>query len=234
MDHLVTYSTSPKRHVGPRSDGGYVIVDNLEYDFFISCGIGYETIFDNEFCKLYPDLKGVAFDGTISHVPDLPPQVEFIRKNIGPDETEVTSNLKNFCETYSNIFLKMDIEGFEWSWLNSLESDKHLLKFKQIVMECHGILDDSMEATWNEKTLALQKLAKTHKLVHAHGNNYGPSISYNGHMVPSTLELTFIRNDIPVFGKNTESFPVAGLDYPNNPYAREYSLYFWPFVTNVA
>ena len=45
----------------------------------------------------------------------------------------------------------MDIEGCEYPWLLSLENSK-LQKFKQIVLEFHGINDDS----WN--TIHLDKI----------------------------------------------------------------------------
>lgn len=78
----------------------------------------------------------------------------------------------------------MDIEGGEYAWITSL-SEHHLLKFHQIVIEFHGIHDNSWGATYQTKIDCLAKLAKTHYLVHAHGNNY--SNTTNG--IPSVIEL---------------------------------------------
>ena len=77
---------------------------------------------------------------------------------------------------YNNIFLKMDIEGGEYPWLLQIDENS-LNKFIQIVIEFHGITNDSWHCNYNDKIKCLEKLSKTHYIVHAHGNNYGPVIN---------------------------------------------------------
>ena len=60
----------------------------------------------------------------------------------------------------------------------------------------------------------MQKLANTHYIVHAHGNNWGAVVNN----IPDVIELTYINknyfNSVPEL--NTQSFPIANLDFQNN------------------
>jgi hypothetical protein len=74
---------------------------------------------------------------------------------------------------YNNIFLKMDIEGAEYPWLLSLNNDQ-LNKFKQIVIEFHGItlnndiidkfIDENIKLDLNGVTLNDEELHKFKKI----------------------------------------------------------------------
>jgi hypothetical protein len=58
------------------------------------------------------------------------------------------------CEYINkNIFLKMDIEGTEVNWLNSLSSEQ-LSNFSQMVIEFHN--------PFSEKEQRMFKLCETH------------------------------------------------------------------------
>jgi hypothetical protein len=231
MENLVVYQAiNGKRRIGSKYDGGYVIIDNLEYDAYLSCGVGYEVSFDNEFINYYPTINAYAFDATIEVRPEtLNEKITFYKKNIDINETDTTTNMHNIIEKYNSIFLKMDIEGFEWNWILNLPEDL-LNRIKQITIECHGILNNEMGQTWVKKSEALKKLTSTHNLVHVHGNNYGIMRTYGNINIPETLELTYIRKDIPINGKNKIPFPIENLDYPNNPYCSDYILNSIPYV----
>ena len=134
---------------------------------------------------------------------------------------------------YTNIFLKMDIEGGEYPWL--LTFDEELLhNFKQIVIEFHGITNDGWNTCYNDKVKCLEKLAKTHYIVHAHGNNYGPVLN----KISDVIELTYVNKKYfesegesknePAL--NTKPLPIPGLDFPNNPNNKDIYLNFYPFV----
>ena len=231
MEYLVVYQpVNNKRRLGANHDGGYVIVDNLEYDAYLSCGVGYEVTFDNDFMNLYPNLNAYAFDGTIEHRPQsLNEKIKLYKKNIDVNETDTTTNMYSILEKYNSIFLKMDIEGFEWNWILNLP-EKLLNNIKQITIECHGILNNEMGQTWSNKSESLKKLASTHNLVHVHGNNYDSRIIVGDIIIPQVLELTYIRKDVPISGKNKKPFPIDNLDYPNNPFCSDYILGTLPYV----
>jgi hypothetical protein len=79
-------------------------------------------------------------------------------------------------------------------------------KFKQMVIEFHDLLVD-------ERVLnCIEKINRTHFLIHKHGNNN----SFSEMGVPNVIELTFLRKDeINVMGLSEETFPTC-LDHPNN------------------
>jgi hypothetical protein len=230
---LTVYQHHDKIRLGAQLDGGYVFGDNIgDYDCYISAGVSDEESFSRDFITKYEMNKSqcFAFDATIEDYPyEYTKEVTFIKKNIGPEQTEATTNLKEYNENYKNIFLKMDIEGSEYTWLESLnESD--LKHYKQIVIEFHGINDDSWTASYETKVNCLKKLATTHYLIHAHGNNWAGIKYINNSLVPDVIELTYIRKDIlnyPCF--NTTALPIDNIDFKNNGYNPEICLNHAPF-----
>ena len=122
--------------------------------------------------------------------------------------------------------VKMDIEGGEIPWILSLNNNQ-LNKFKQIVIEFHGINDDSWGSSLNDKITCFEKLASTHYLVHAHGNTHA-SIKNN---IPDVIELTYIHKSLfntkPKL--NNTLLPIENLDYANNLALKDINLSFYPF-----
>jgi len=230
---LSTYSVPNLVRVGPKCDGGYVIVDGFEYDLFLSCGISDDLRFEDGFLNKYK-IPCIAFDGTISRVPAHKNLLHWEKKNIGPVNTLTTTNMKEYMGNSKNIFLKMDIEGSEFDWLNSM-STEDLSLFAQIVMEIHWPFD-----VYRAKML--EKLNETHYLVHLHGNNYCdrdiptglPSgRTYDGTVtikcqglqeirLPEVFEATYIRKGQTYYKKEIQ-FPTP-LDSPNNPLAEDISF----------
>jgi hypothetical protein len=122
----------------------------------------------------------------------------------------------------------MDIEGCEYDWILSLNENK-LNKFKQIVMELHGINDDSLGISYNKKIECLKFLSKTHYIIHIHGNNHAGLKNE----IPDVIEVTFLRKNLwknidPVL--NSTPLPIKDLDYPCNPNRPDYILNCCPFL----
>jgi len=169
-----------------------------------------------------------AFDGTILEYPyEYTREIEFINKNIGGINDDKHSNLSFFTEKYSAIMLKMDIEGGEYPWLLHMD-ETGLDKFKQIVIEFHGITDHGWGCVYSDKVKCLEKLSRTHYLVHAHGNNHGPVVNKNPHVI----ELTYVNKkqfaNVPVL--NTQKLPIQNIDFPNKAECEDIDLQFQPFV----
>jgi hypothetical protein len=228
------FNSNYKIRLGSKFDGGYVIgLLPGNYDCYISAGVFNEESFSRDFIKKYKMDKynSYAFDGTIDNYPwEFTKNITFIKKNIDYYCDDKHANLSHLISKYSDIFLKMDIEGGEFPWLLSLTEDD-LNSFKQIVIEVHGINDDSFGSNYNDKIICLNKLSQTHYLIHAHGNNHGKLIDN----IPNVIELTYIRKNTysNPLKLNQNNLPDKSLDYvcdylnPSNP---EVDLNFPPFV----
>jgi hypothetical protein len=170
-----------------------------------------------------------GFDGTIDNYPyHYTKKISFIKKNINSFNDENNTNLDFLINKYDNIFLKMDIEGGEYPWLLNC-NETQLSKFKQIVIEYHGINDDGWNACYNDKVKCLEKLFNTHYIIHAHGNNYGPV--KNG--IPDVIELTYVnKNYFAVVPElNKQELPIFNLDFSNRQGVMDINLNFYPFVS---
>ena len=223
--------------VGPTEDGGYVIADGFSYDLFISCGIANDIRFEDAFLNIHK-IKCIAFDGTINSCPLHTNDIEWIPKNIGASNTETTTNLKEYIQNNDKIFLKMDIEGSEFNWIDSMTRTE-LEKFSQIVIEFHWPFDIY-------RMNMLKKLNKSHYIIHIHGNNYCDrdipkhllsGRSYDGTVtinnelmppitLPEVFEVTYINKNLCEYTSvemKEIQFPTI-LDYPNNRNAND--IYF--------
>ena len=245
---LTTY-TIPNNMVrlGSKHDGGYIIADGFDYDLFISCGIGQDVTFEESFLDIHK-IKCVAFDGTIETFPYNRNDIEWIPKNVGYFNTEKTTNLKEYMQGSKKIFLKMDIEGSEFNWIESMK-ETELDNISQIAIEIHWPFDIY-------RMNMLKKLNNTHYIIHIHGNNYcdrdipkgmKSGRTYDGTVtinnpglptikLPEVLELTYINkkliDNLLVQIKEIQ-FPTY-LDFPNNPSAPDiqFSIAVLPILEN--
>lgn len=231
LELLQVYEFDKKARFGANCDGGYVFAElDGEYDCYISAGISNEESFSRDFIEKYNmnEYNSFGFDKTIDNYPyEYTKKINFIKKNIGGFNDDNNSNLSILMNTYKNIFLKMDIEGGEYPWLLNTD-EKQLSNFKQIVIEFHGITNDGWGTSYSDKIKCLEKLSKTHYIIHIHGNNYGPTVNN----IPDVIELTYVNksyfNSIPKF--NTIPLPIPNLDFPNNTGSCDINLNFYPFV----
>ena len=231
LELLQVYNFYKKIRCGTNNDGGYVLAElDGEYDCYISAGISNEESFSRDFIKKYNmcEYNSFGFDGTIDRYPyEYTKNISFIKKNINSFNDDNNTNLSFLTNKYHNIFLKIDIEGGEYPWLLQID-ETQLNKFKQIVIEFHGITNNSWNCNYNDKVKCLEKLSKTHYIVHAHGNNYGPVVND----IPDVIELTYVNknyfNSVPEL--NTQPLPISNLDFSNNIKLNDINLNFYPFV----
>jgi hypothetical protein len=232
MEELLNvYEFNNKIRLGNNYDGGYVIADGIgNYDTYISAGIGEDESFSNDFLNKYNVLNSGAFQYDINKLPNnFPKKLRFYKRNISNISDDKNANLRFFINNYNNIFIKMDIEGDEFLWINSL-SDCDLIKFKQLVIEFHGINDDSFNQSYETKKNVFNKLSLTHYLIHIHGNNFCVP-QKNEKNIPNVVELTYIRKDCIQNPKlNITKLPILGLDFPCNTNAPDIELNYKPFV----
>ena len=204
MDLTVYSPQFPRKRIGKNNDGGYVIIDApINYDFLLGAGISDDTSFEDHFLSLYPNLECHGFDGTITKNPSINSRFTWIPKNVGSGANE--DDLISYLEKYSDIFLKMDIEGHEIAWVEKL-TENHLNSLAQIVIEFHRPFGERQYAV-------MKKIQKTHVMFHFHENN---CCGYNG-VIPNVFECTFLNRRYVTYpvSRNTIPLPIQGLDQPN-------------------
>ena len=241
MEHLILYNTQyEKKRIGKPHDGGYVLC-NLpnQYDCLISGGISNDISFEQAFLDQHPSIPCYAFDGTVQDLPVPDSRISFVRKNLGKEETATLTNLHSTIDRYSNIFMKIDIEGHEFRLFPSFSED-HMKKIKQLVIEIHTPGDiqlfpdyfQGLSDITNTNMIDLfQKMNRTHTLVHVHPNNGCKTHYVEQFHLPNVFECTFIRNEyvgekIP----NTTSLPFP-IDMPNVPQNPVVIFDNYPFVS---
>ena len=243
-DLFKVYNFDNKKRLGSNVDNGYVVgLLDIEYDCYISAGISNDDSFTIGFLDKYNiDINNCfAFDGTVNELPkNIENKIQFIKKNIGPINNHSITNLSHYLLKYKNICLKMDIEGSEWEWINSINQE-HLSNISQLVIELHGITNSSWHNNFKfnsfntsilDKINSLRKINTTHYLIHAHGNN-ADRITYTG--IPNVIELTFIaKRHFNIMPKlNEKELPDREIDFPNEKYAPDIDLNFFPFVNKI-
>ncbi len=107
-------------------------------------------------------------------------------------------------------------------------SEELLQNFKQIVIEVHCITDNELNTSYTNKIKCLEKLSKTHYIVHAHGNNHGKVVNN----FPYVIELTYVNKKYFEYTPdvNKTALPTPGLDFSNNNSDKDLDLNFYPFV----
>lgn len=214
-----------KMRLGKDNDGGYVIIDipDIKYDILISGGIDNDISFEEDFCKKY-HTKCIAFDGTIDTIDNIDntkfknKDIELIKKNIN-----INNNLDYLLKSYSNIFIKMDIEGSEFEWIRSIDKN-NFNNIIQMVIEFHYPSEKDSDV--------FKKINENFLLVHFHSNNFCGYRSYNEIIIPNVFECTYINkkyiqmNNISL---NNQVLPTK-YDMKNIPEYDDYIINYPPFV----
>jgi hypothetical protein len=124
-----------------------------------------------------------------------------------------------------DLILKMDIEGAEWAALLYLP-DRFLDHFRQILIEFHDCshLDNAGHVQTMLRVFKL--LNATHRVAHIHANNFASYDLVGGIPFPSTLEVSYARQDVCAMLPSKRTFPTS-LDAPNDASRADYVLPFW-------
>lgn len=209
IDALKVYNIDRKTRIGKHGDGGYCILLQNSYDLLLSGGISYDTSFEEQFLKIYDNINCEAFDGSIDSLPkNSNNKIHFTKKYMGFDNNNNYTNCHDIIANYNDIFVKMDIEEGEYDFFRSL-TEKQIQKFKQIVLEVHF---PNTIRRWE----LLNRLAKTHYLIHVHGNNFQKKVSIKDlennfvkiKILPCKTNLKKIRLSVPL--DNSQYFSLIG------------------------
>jgi len=184
--------------LGPNSDGGYLIPNDLEgVELCISPGTGSETGFETELLKW--QINSVLIDKDHSGAPaQMPENSVFINRFVSGFDSENTISLNQLVESSKvkgDLILQMDIEGHEYNALTGI-SRENLDKFRIIVIEFHYTFDWIFDHNWNwQYAQIFSKLLENHTVVHSHPNNAGGFFKYAGIKYPNLIEVTLLRRD---------------------------------------
>ena len=192
------------KRYGSVGDGGYVLPINAvnKSKFLISGGIENNNEFEVNLAKL--GIIGIQIDNSIDKPPTLHKNLSFMRATLGNlHEVDINDLVAGFPSRVSGI-LKLDIEGAEYSVLNSL---KDLDKFNAITVEFHNLYKISEDNFWKNFKSILMILKKYHVVVFIAPNNCCGYTILGGFPIPNVMEITFAKKSL-VNGKivkNTKS-----------------------------
>lgn len=211
-----------KVRVGSQNDGGYVVLDDLDgLAGLVSGGAGDNVDFELELSRR--GLSVQVYDHTVEALPIRGGEsfLEFFKEPLGSDGTSLQDALSRAPD--GDLLLKVDIDGGEWALLAGARGD--LDRFRQIVLELHGLLQVG-DSLWFERAFGvIEAIARTHFPVHVHANNFGAYSIVGGVPLPDILEVTFARRSSYEF-QLSEPSPEEDLDQPNDPGRPEYALGF--------
>jgi hypothetical protein len=201
--------------VGPSGDGGYLVPDVLKkIKTCFSPGVGKIHGFENDL--LERGIKVFMADGTVEKPILSNKNYEFIKKNLGTLEDDVTTTLNSWMENkqaQDDVILQMDIEGSEYEVVNSLD-ESNLKKFKVMIIEFHYFEQVVTKMGYKIIESVMKKILKYFDVAHIHPNNSSGSYKINKVVVPSALEITFLSKELSLKKDRINKLPHK-LDFKN-------------------
>lgn len=199
-------SPRPLIRIGPDSDGGYLVPDDLDgVTTCFSPGVSNRKDFEDHLTRAF-GIKCHMCDYS-SNVKNLEsPLIEgmqtFRKVWLDIDGSDNSISLDEWIGQLSpppheDLLLQMDIEGAEYRNILSCSPDV-LARFRIMVFEIHDLQFMLNYDVLGQLILPfLQKIDKSFVCVHVHPNNYGGefTIPELGANMPTVLELTFLRKD---------------------------------------
>ena len=205
---------------------GYIMLDDFHAgDTAYSFGLGGDVSWDKDMASRGYDV--FMYDHTIEKLPDSDPHFHYFKEGIadGRTQDDRLKTLEYFIErnhhkSVRNMILKMDVEGAEWGFLEMVTSDM-LSQFKQITFELHGMTNG--RTPFDTVLAMLEKLNKTHQLIHLHPCNWGLSyISWGNKNLFPTIEASYASRESYSFDENYDPVLPLSIDRPCS--------YEWPDV----
>jgi hypothetical protein len=155
----------------------------------------------------------------IKNVNFFPEKITYPKKSkIDADIDKVFSRIDSNANTNGkSVILKSDIEGSEFEVIDEIVNYSN--RIDVLIFEFHWL--DKNEEVFLE---SVRKLQKFFDIAHIHGNNHCEKLNTG---LPITLEMTLINKKYsPKNPESVNSFPIEGLDHPNNPTKNDLSFSF--------
>ncbi len=216
--------------LGRDNDGGYIMLNDFGNDDKIaySFGISSDVSWDKDMASR--DYEVFMYDHTIEGLPESNSHFHWFKLGIfdgstNDDRLKTLEYLieQNHHQGKQDMILKMDVEGAEWGFLESVKTET-LNRFSQILFEFHGINKPNL---CRRITSALRKLNQTHKLIHLHGMNAGYYISNGGKVFCNQIEVLYVRRDKYSFIEDYDVELPINIDMPASKWSEDVVLGHW-------
>src|SRR5258708_37773354 len=206
--------------LGGNHDGGYLVPDDLEgVKYSFSPGVSNIANFEHE-C-LERGIISFLADYSVDTPPLELAGCHFLKKFVGAYNNEKIITLEKWVadslpgDFKGDLILQMDIEGAEYETL--LATPHAILeKFRIMVVEFHHFNNLENKEFYNLVNATIEKIREYFEPVNLHANNYEKVTNVNGVLMPSVIEVTFLRKDRIRDNRRLRVLPHV-LDQPNNP-----------------
>jgi hypothetical protein len=183
--------------IGGESDGGYLIPDDLEgIKYCFSPGVGYSSDFEFDLAKR--GIKCFLADNSVPGPVVSHSLFDFEKKHLGVVNNANQFTLEEWVKLKAplgnDLILQIDIEGAEYPILLTVP-ESLLDRFRIIVIEFHDLRSLINSFGFQFIDTVFKKLLKNFEIVHIHPNNCLTPIEYEGYLIPSVMEFTFLRKD---------------------------------------
>jgi hypothetical protein len=211
----------PLIRVGPNSDSGYLLPNDLEgIRGCVSPGVCESWAFEQELESRF-DIPSVMIDASVRPPVGLTTKQIFLEKWLGVIDDSDNISLQGLFRQIDflnsgDLLLQMDIEGAEYQTLLATTIED-LSRFRVMVIEFHYLQHLFNNFAFSSIFAPLfKKLTANHDVVHIHPNNETGIMRYKDIELPRTIEITFHRKDRSKgdFGRARIPHP---LDFDNNP-----------------
>jgi mannosyltransferase OCH1-like enzyme len=201
--------------VGPNGDGGYVIPEICiqSSSSLFTYGVGYEVNFENQYVNEY-ERPVYMFDHTIPIIDYGNSLINFYSEGLG-----IGDNCDDFLNHYKKlniqekIFLKIDVEGAEYSFFENTNIKEISSIVTGFCIEVHNLDKKDIRERF---TQIFNQIEKYFTLVHIHANNFGDVFELDGFNLNSVFELTYINKNFVLHEEDSQiEYPIQNLDYPN-------------------
>jgi hypothetical protein len=198
--------------VGPHTDGGYLIPDDLEgIEYCFSPGVDVSSSFENQLADR--NIKSFLADYSVEAPSIIRPEFVFDKKFLGAVDRDQFFTLASWKDKYlkdyrGDLILQMDIEGFEYEVILSTPQDL-LDQFRIIVIEFHELDRLFDPLAFRLLSACFDKLLKSFYVVHIHPNNVSEVVKREAIEIPRIMEFTFLN-------KRRVRVTKPRLDFPHN------------------
>lgn len=184
--------------VGGAGDGGYWIPNNLDgIKAVFSPGVGELSEFELFFAErnIPCFMVDASVTGPAQDHPNFHFQPLWLAKETTPDHSISLSDWVQSSAPSGDLVLQIDIEGGEYPVLLTTE-DSLLRRFRIIALELHNLTSITSQAGLQLVESLLERLLRTHEIVHSNQNPTCRAITVGATMIPNCAELTLLRKSI--------------------------------------